>query len=92
MLNEATRTMTSQEKKLQKQLTRLMQDPVGKAFTTAMTDECFRSNQYKRVADQLIYLLNQLGIPQYFDWVKRPDCILSKRFGPLSGNTSSLLQ
>jgi RHH-type proline utilization regulon transcriptional repressor/proline dehydrogenase/delta 1-pyrroline-5-carboxylate dehydrogenase len=85
MLNEATRTMTFQEKKLQKQLTRLMQDPVGKAFTTAMTDECFRSNQPKRVADQLIYLLGQLGIPQYLDWVKRAELYTFKAIGPSFG-------
>jgi RHH-type proline utilization regulon transcriptional repressor/proline dehydrogenase/delta 1-pyrroline-5-carboxylate dehydrogenase len=36
-----------------------------------MTDECFRSSSYYRVADQMIYLLNQYGIPKYLDWIKR---------------------
>ena len=42
-----------------------------KAFTTSMTDECFRSKRSSRVADQMVYLLNQLGIPRYLDPIKR---------------------
>ena len=82
MLREATRSLTPQEKALQEQLSRLMSDPVGKAFTTAMTDECFRSQSNKRVADQMIYLLNQLGIPQYLDWTKRAELFIFKSLGP----------
>jgi RHH-type proline utilization regulon transcriptional repressor/proline dehydrogenase/delta 1-pyrroline-5-carboxylate dehydrogenase len=82
MLHEASQTMTSQEKKIQEQLTRLMQDPVGKAFTTAMTDECFRSSNHKRVADQMIYLLGQLGVPQYLTWFKRAELHAFKALGP----------
>jgi len=81
MLREATRTMTSQEKKIQEQLSRLMKDPVGKAFTTAMTDQCFRSSSHKRVADQMIYLLNQFGIPQYLDRIKRAELFAFKTLG-----------
>ncbi|HEY5259523.1 MAG TPA: bifunctional proline dehydrogenase/L-glutamate gamma-semialdehyde dehydrogenase, partial [Rhabdochlamydiaceae bacterium] len=36
-----------------------------------MTDECFRSKRSSRVADQMVYLLNQLGIPRYLDPIKR---------------------
>ncbi len=82
MLREASRTMSSSEKKLQEQLTRLMEDPVGKAFTTAMTDECFRSHSNKRIADQMIYLLNQLGVPQYLDWFKRTELLIFRALGP----------
>ncbi|MES2273367.1 MAG: bifunctional proline dehydrogenase/L-glutamate gamma-semialdehyde dehydrogenase [Chlamydiota bacterium] len=82
MLREASNTMTSQEKAVQEQLSRLMSDPVGKAFTTAMTDQCFRSSSHFRVADQMIYLLNQLGIPQYLDWLKRWELFTFKCLGP----------
>lgn len=82
MLHEASRTMTSSEKAVQEQLSRLMQDPVGKAFTTAMTDQCFRSSMNRRVADQMIFLLNQLGVPQYLDWVKRKELYTFKVLGP----------
>lgn len=82
MLREASNTMTSQEKAIQQQLSRLMRDPVGKAFTTAMTDQCFRSTTNKRVADQMIYLLNQMGIPQYLDWFRRTELFAFKSIGP----------
>ena len=85
MLQEANRTMTSQERKVQRQLSRLMHDPVGKAFTTAMTDECFRSSNHKRVADQLIYLLSQLGVPRYLDSFKRAELHAFKAIGPALG-------
>jgi RHH-type transcriptional regulator, proline utilization regulon repressor / proline dehydrogenase / delta 1-pyrroline-5-carboxylate dehydrogenase len=71
MLQEAVRTQTYKEKRRQEQLSRMMKDPLGKAFTTSMTDQCFRSRTSSRVANQLIYLLNLFGIPQYLDFFKR---------------------
>jgi RHH-type proline utilization regulon transcriptional repressor/proline dehydrogenase/delta 1-pyrroline-5-carboxylate dehydrogenase len=81
MLNEANRTITSREKVIQEQLGRLMHDSTGKAFTTAMTDECFRSHSHRRIADQMIFLLNHLGIPQYLDWIKRAELFAFKSVG-----------
>lgn len=81
MLRDASRTMTTSEKALQAQLSRLMRDPIGKGFTTAMTDQCFRSSVNWRVADQMIYLLQQLGIPQYLDWLKRGELFVFKALG-----------
>lgn len=72
LLSESNRIETWKEKKRQNELFRMMQDSKGKAFTTAMTDECFRSTNTQRVANQLIYLLKQFGIPRYL--------FLSKRF------------
>ncbi|HSX37668.1 MAG TPA: proline dehydrogenase family protein [Chlamydiales bacterium] len=83
MLHEAESTMTAQEKKTQQQLAKLMHDQAGKAFTTAMTDQCFRSHVHRRVADQMIYLLNRTGIPQYLDWVKQGELYFFKSL-PLS--------
>lgn len=71
MLEEANRIQTRSERKRQAELARMMQDVRGKAFTTAMTDECFRSKRAPRVAHQMVYLLNQFGIPRYLDWTKR---------------------
>ncbi len=82
MLEAATASMTSRERKIQKQLSNLMRDPHGKAFTTAMSDECFRSHDNKRAADQLIYLLNQMGVPQYLDWIKRSELYVFKNLNP----------
>ena len=82
LLKEASKTMTSDEKAIQEQLTRLMRDPVGKAFTTAMTDQCFRSHSNLRIADQIIYLLSQMGIPQYLDALRRLELASFKSIGP----------
>lgn len=71
MLEEANRIQTRPEKRRQAELARMMKDPRGKAFTTQMTDECFRSHNSSRVASQMIYLLNQFGIPNYLGWTKR---------------------
>lgn len=71
MLEEANRIQSSKEKRRQKQLARMMHDPRGKAFTTKMTDECFRSHTSSRVASQMVYLLDQFGVPGYLGWTKR---------------------
>ncbi len=71
MLNEANRTMTWSEKRIQAELSRMMRDPIGKVFTTNMTDQCFRSHKPGRVANQLVYLLNQMGVPRYLSLPKR---------------------
>lgn len=71
LLNEANRIQTFKEKRIQAQLARMMRDPRGKAFTTSMTDQCFRSHRSPRIANQLVYLLRQFGIPRYLTAFKR---------------------
>ena len=71
LLNEANRIQTPKEKRKQRELARMMQDPRGKVFTTRMTDECFRSHVPKRVAYQMVYLLKKFGVPRYLGWSKR---------------------
>lgn len=71
MLEESKHIQTYREKKQQKLLARMMKDPVGQSFTTSMTDQCFRSNNHSRVADQLIYLIKKFGIPKFLNpWQK----------------------
>ena len=53
MLQESRRIQSYSEKRQQRQLARMMNDPVGKAFITSVTDQCFRSHSNARVADQL---------------------------------------
>ncbi len=74
----ALQGMTQEEKKAQEQLSRLMQDPVGKAFTTAMTDECFRSHSHLRTADQMNHLLSQFRVPSYLDWFQKLELLVFK--------------
>ena len=81
MLEEAIHVQTKREKAQQEQLARMMQDPKGKAFTTDMTDQCFRSSSPYRVAKQLLYLLKVLGVPKYLNWIKRCQLHLFRIFG-----------
>ena len=82
ILREAAHCTTVHEKSAQGQFSRLMSDPMGKAFTAAMTDVCFRSNDHRRVADQIIYLLNLYGMPQFLPWFKRLQLHGFKILGP----------
>ena len=65
MLEEAQRVQTAAEKKQQELLAGMMRDPIGKVFTTTITDQCFRSRRPQRIADQLGYMISSLGIPRY---------------------------
>ncbi len=81
MLAEAGNIQTSKEKTTQAQLGRMMRDPKGKAFTTAMTDECFRSSRHRRIANQLCYLIECFGVPRYLSFLKRVQLRLFAGFG-----------
>ncbi len=82
MLEEALKIETFSEKKKQKQLAKMMQDPIGKAFTTSMTDQCFRSKSPYRIAQQLTYLLNLLGTPKYLNFLQKFQLKLFKALTP----------
>lgn len=85
MLRAANRLISFREKRLQKELARMMRDPKGKAFTMLMTDQCFRSNRSSRVANQLVYLLKEIGIPQYLSGFRRFSLLMFRFLGkPLS--------
>lgn len=71
MLDEAHRIQTPKEKEKQKQLAGMLNDPIGKIFTTSMTDQCFRSSRSSRSANQLVYVLKKYGIPKYLPFSKK---------------------
>ncbi len=71
ILQEAKRIQTPRERNIQAQLAAMMKDPIGKIFVTSMTDQCFRTQDSNRVADQLVYLLDKVGVPQFFAPFKR---------------------
>ncbi len=81
MLEEAIAIQTSEERRQQAEIARMMTDPRGKSFTMMMTDECFRSKKTKRIAEQIIYLLSQFGVPRYLDSFKRFGLEMFKIFG-----------
>ncbi len=71
MLQEGNQEQKQVERSRQKQLAGMIADPHGKIFTSYMADQCFRSKDTARVADQLIYLINKFGIPKYLSPFKR---------------------
>ncbi len=59
------------EKHRYRQLARLVADPADKAILTALIDQCFRSRNPQRVADQIYYLLTVHGIPRFFSFSEK---------------------
>lgn len=82
MLRTSMRSVSAEERSAQEQMARMISDPVGKAFTAAMTDIFFRSRSHRRVADQMIALLHQFGLPQYLPWIKRMQLYALRLLGP----------
>lgn len=87
MLEEAQRIQTKKEKRIQSQLSGMMNDPIGKVFTTVITDQCFRSRRTYRAADQLVFLIGRYGVPKYFTFGKR----LTMKFFVFFGKMFSFL-
>lgn len=82
LITEASRQKeTGKERKEQDQLAKMIEDPNGKLFLTAITDQAFRSKSYVRSADQLIYLLNKFGIPKFLPTFRRWQFSFFKKFG-----------
>lgn len=81
LLSTAIATQNGKEFLQEKELSRMMRDPDGKAFTIAMMDQAFRSNKPLQVADQLSYLLKKFGIPSYLPLKKRFQLFLFQLFG-----------
>src|SRR5262245_16919893 len=67
LVEAAHHEKTHKEKKREKWLSRMMQDPKGRIFMTAMVDQCFRCDSAKRTADQLIYLIKKFGVPNFLN-------------------------
>lgn len=81
LLKEAHKIRTRQEIKQEKELAGIIQDPAGKNFITALTDQCFRSHSPYRVASQLTYTIKKYGIPKYLSFLKKTALYLFKLFG-----------
>ncbi|MBS0634588.1 MAG: bifunctional proline dehydrogenase/L-glutamate gamma-semialdehyde dehydrogenase, partial [Verrucomicrobia bacterium] len=71
LLEAATKAQTRSEKMREQELGRMMQDHRGKSFISLMLDSCFRTQDSKRLIDQMLYLLSHYGIPTFFTWWQR---------------------
>ena len=76
LLHEARAQQTPDEYAQSRKLARMIADPEGKALTIALADQAFRSRRPARIADQLGYLLERYGVPQYMDWWERVALLL----------------
>ena len=66
-----TALQTPQEKRQQRELERMMDNPEDKATLTQMTDQAFRSSRARRAADQLTHILDVQGVPRFFTMFER---------------------
>ena len=64
--NRADELLKKDEKAYQKQIKHLLTHPEDKITLTKLIDQSFRSENYRRVADQVSSLLKQRGIPGFF--------------------------
>ncbi len=62
---------TPQERRQQRELERMMENPEDKVTLTQMTDQAFRSTRARRAADQLTHILDVQGIPRFFTMFER---------------------
>ena len=69
--NRANQLITSEEKGIQEQMLRLLTHPMDKVVLTKMIDQSFRSNNNRRVADQINAILKAYGVPDFFSNVEK---------------------
>ena len=62
----ANALQNSTEKARHQKLARLFANPADKIILTKLIDQSFRSANYRRVADQIYFLLTAYGIPDFF--------------------------
>lgn len=85
VLEEAQKSETKQEKRQNKMLAGMVESSEAKAFAVAIADQCFRTQRVSRVAGQMLYIMNSIGIPNSFDLQRKVELGTFKCLGkPLS--------
>jgi len=69
--DRANALLQPEEKRRYRQLARLVANADDKAILTALIDQCFRSHDPRRVADQIGHLLTDHGIPRIFSLTEK---------------------
>ncbi len=82
LLEAAKEQQTAAERQQAAKLAGMMDDPDGKKLTMLLPDQAFRSHNPTRVADQIRYLTQKYGVPDYFLWWEQAALML----GNLAGN------
>ncbi len=71
LLKKGSAGLTADERRQAEMMARLMDDPAGKAFTLALTDQVFRSGDAVRSAAEFRHVLTEHGMPRYLSWGQR---------------------
>ncbi|MBW2055422.1 MAG: proline dehydrogenase family protein, partial [Deltaproteobacteria bacterium] len=69
--NRANALLTAEEKGIAQQMEGLVTHPPDKLVLTQLIDQSFRSENTARVANQINYLLEKYGVPDFFSSVER---------------------
>lgn len=77
----AIELQTPQERRQQRELDRMLQNPEDKVTLVQMTDEAFRSNRASRTAEHLTHILDAQGVPRFFSPLDRALLRGFKTFG-----------
>ena len=64
--DRANALLTREEKTLQKHMAAFFDNPRDKVVMTALIDQSFRSEDPGRVADQITFLMQKYGVPDFF--------------------------
>ncbi len=67
----AEELLTGEEEHIQQQMTRLLTNPADKILLAKIIDQSFRPHAPERVAEQINYLLEEHGVPDFFGEVER---------------------
>lgn len=81
LLDASLHERTYAEKRQEAWLARMIEDPKGRAFVTAMTDQCFRSHSAERTANQLAYLLEKFDTPLFLNKIERLQFLVFRQLG-----------
>lgn len=79
--NRANELINPEEIKFQKQLTKMLSHEIDKVILTQLIDQGFRSKNSKRVADQIISLLQRYGLPTFISSLDRLMMVFFILFG-----------
>ncbi|MBU4348525.1 bifunctional proline dehydrogenase/L-glutamate gamma-semialdehyde dehydrogenase, partial [Patescibacteria group bacterium] len=82
IVSEAKRIQTPAEKKEEEYIVDYIKTLKDKAFIINLLDQSLRSSSFKRTADQIAYLLAQLGTPNNFPLLSKIKLFLVKIFNP----------
>lgn len=64
--NRANELITKEERINQERIRQLILHPLDKAFFSKLIDQCFRSKDVKRIAEQITFLLKRSSFPDFF--------------------------